>query len=107
MLVLLRAQMHDIVRDFTLASQADSGLEQLQRSFISTLVSGVSSKPSGTAAQATVSAYAANSLGHHLRGVLSPPFAIDALAMVLDVSLYFYHQLLQNNFLAVPMAVMH
>ena len=27
----LYGQMHDIVRDFTLASQADSGLEQLQR----------------------------------------------------------------------------
>ena len=75
--------MHDIVRDFTLASQADSGLEQLQRSFISTLVSGVSSKPSGSAAQATVSAYAASSLGHHLRGSLSAPFANDTLASTL------------------------
>ena len=75
--------MHDIVRDFTLASQADSDLALLQRSFIATLVSGVSSKPSGTTAQATVSAYASSSLGHHLRGTLSAPFANDALASAL------------------------
>ena len=77
-------QMHDIVRDFTLASQANSGLEKLQRSFVSTLVAGVtSSKPSGNAAQATISTYASSSLAHHLRGTLSPPFAEDDLALKL------------------------
>ena len=76
--------MHDIVRDFTLASQAGSGLEQRQRSFIATLVGDVSSQASsGSTAQVTVSAYAASSLGHHLRGALSPPFANDDLASTL------------------------
>ena len=74
---------HDIVRDFTLASQADSGLEQLQRSFIAILVAGVSLKPSENAADAAVSAYASSSLVHHLRGALSPPFASDDLALKL------------------------
>ena len=77
------AQMHDIVRDFTLASYADAGLDDLQRSFIATLVSGVSSTPSGNTAQATVSAYASSKLGHHLRGALSPPFADEDLASFL------------------------
>ena len=80
---LCNAQMHDIVRDFTLASQANSGLEKLQRSFVSTLVADVSSKPSGNAAQATISTYASSTLAHHLRGTLSPPFAEDDLALKL------------------------
>ena len=83
MIVPCCSQMHDIVRDFTLASHADSELEQLQRSFLETLVTGVSSKSSTNAAQATVSAYAASSLGHHLRGALSPPFANDGLSSTL------------------------
>ena len=82
--LMMFAQMHDIVRDFTLASQAGSGLQQRQRSFIATLVGDVSSQASsGSTAQVTVSAYAASSLGHHLRGTLSPPFANDDLACTL------------------------
>ena len=77
--------MHDIVRDFTLSSQADSELEQLQRSFVSTLVSSVASKQPGNAAEAAVAGYASSSLVHHLRGVLSPPFSADELATTLFI----------------------
>ena len=78
---------HDIVRDFTLASQVDLGLEHLQRSFIRILVSGASSKFPGKAAAAAVTAYQSSSLFHHLRGILAAPFANDELASVL-----FFHQ---------------
>ena len=57
----------------------------MQRSFIATLVSGVSSKPPRNAAEAAVSAYASNSLVHHLRGLLTAPFASDNLASILFV----------------------
>ena len=73
-----RACRHDIVRDFTLASQGDSGLGQLQRSFIATLVS-----PGLVSAPSTVRSFASSSLMHHLRGALSPPFANDDLASTL------------------------
>ena len=66
-----------IVRDFTLASQADSGLEKMQRSFISTLTS----KAFSNGADAVVAAYASSSLGHHLRGALFPPFVDDEVAL--------------------------
>ena len=63
--------MHDIVRDFTLASQADSGLERLQRSFVNTIVISIDS------ATDVVRKYAYEHLQLHVRGAVSVPLSDD------------------------------
>ena len=80
---MIFAQMHDIVRDFTLAAQAGSSLHLLQRSFITTLVSGVSSNPASNTTETSVSVFACSNLDHHLRGTLLAPLANDDLAIIL------------------------
>ena len=59
--------MHDIVRDFTLASQAGSALQQLQRAFVSTIVTLTDT------ANDTVATYANEQLALHVRGAVTVP----------------------------------
>jgi hypothetical protein len=62
----------DIVRDFTLASRTSVELQELQQSFIQTLLSSGAAKSGGSHAFYT---YAINSLAYHVRAAVSTPLA--------------------------------
>ena len=70
----------DIVRDFTLAARTALKLQQLQQSFIRTLISSIATKSGGNQSHAILYSYGTNSLAYHVRGALSAPFAADGLA---------------------------
>ena len=70
--------MHDIVRDFTLASRTSVDLQYLQQSFVRTLISSVAAKSGAN--HAALYKYAINSFAYHVRSALAVPFETDGLA---------------------------
>jgi hypothetical protein len=68
------------VRDYTLAARTAFELQQLQQSFIRTLISSIATKSGGSQSHAILYSYGTNSLVYHVRAALSAPFAVDGLA---------------------------
>jgi hypothetical protein len=75
--------LSDIVRDFTLASRTTVELQELQQSFISTLISSIAAKSAGNQLHMALNTYATSSLAYHVRTALSTPLASDGLASTL------------------------
>ena len=63
-----------------MASRTSGELRELQKSFISTLISSIAIKSGGNQGHAALSTYATNSLAYHVRAALSAPLAPDGLA---------------------------
>ena len=80
--VLVRNQnCTQIVRDFCLASHTSVQLRQLQRSFVSTLLSKVDDKKEQDENELVEwNKYAAKDLSYHVADVLQTPYAKDELA---------------------------
>ena len=72
--------LSDIVGDYTLASRTAFELQQLQQSFIRTLIASIAAKSGGSQSHAILYSYGTNSLAYHVRAALSAPFAADGLA---------------------------
>ena len=68
------------MRDYTLAARTAFELQQLQQSFIRTLISSIAAKSGGSQSHAILYSYGTNSLAYHIRAALSAPFAVDGLA---------------------------
>ena len=72
--------LSDIVRDYTLAARTAFELQQLQQSFIRTLIASIAAKSGGSQSHTILYSYGTNSLAYHVRAALSAPFAADGLA---------------------------
>ena len=77
------SSLSDIVRDFTLASRTSVELQELQQSFISTLISSIAIQSGGNQLHTALNTYATSSLAYHVRAALSAPLASDGLASTL------------------------
>ena len=75
--------LSDIVRDFTLASRTSVELQELQQSFINTLISSIATNSAGNQLHTALHTYATSSLAYHVRAALSAPLASDGLASTL------------------------
>ena len=66
-----------------MASRTSVELQELQHSFISTLISSIATKSEGNQLHTALNTYATSSLAYHVRAVLSAPLASDGLASTL------------------------
>ena len=71
--------LHDIVRDFTLASRTPVQLKQLQQSFVDALLSSVGAVLPGKMA-VVARQYALHSLSYHFQNATTLPLSQDAYA---------------------------
>ena len=66
-----------------MASRTSVELQELQQSFISTLISSIATQSGGNQLHTALNTYATSSLAYHVRAALSTPLAFDGLASTL------------------------